>query len=129
MLVGILDEVTSRYSVDVAKIYLTGHSMGGRGTWYLASKHPERFAAIAPMSGGPNITAWASRLKDVPVWAFHGAKDELVPLSQSEEMVSAIKAVSGDVKFAVLADRDHFILDTYENKQLYEWFLQHKRRR
>jgi predicted peptidase len=128
MLIGILDQVISKYSVDTERIYLTGHSMGGRGVWYLAYKHPERFAAIVPMSGGPNITAWASRLKGVPVWVFHGAKDDLVPLSQSEDMVNAIKAAGGDVKFTVLPDRDHYILDMYENKQLYEWFLQHRKK-
>jgi predicted peptidase len=127
MLIGILDEVIAQYSVDPARIYLTGHSMGGRGVWYLAYKHPERFAAIAPMSGGPNIIAWGSKLKNVPVWVFHGAKDDLVPLSQSEDLVNAIKAVGGEVKFTVLPDRDHYILDTYENKQLYEWFLQHRK--
>ena len=127
MLVGILDEVIAKYAVDRKRVYLTGHSMGGRGTWYLAYKHPEKFAAIAPMSGGPNITAWANRLKHIPIWAFHGAKDELVPLSQSEELVKAIKAAGGNAKFTVLPDRDHFILDMYENKQLYDWFLQHSK--
>jgi predicted peptidase len=127
-LIGILDEVSAKYSVDASRIYLTGHSMGGRGVWYLAYKHPERFAAIAPMSGGPTIVAWANRLKRVPIWVFHGAKDQLVPLSQSEDIVNAIKAEGGDVKFTVLPDRDHYILDMYENEQLYEWFLQHKRR-
>jgi predicted peptidase len=129
LLIGILDEVLTKYSVDRSRVYLTGHSMGGRGAWYLAYKHPERFAAVAPMSGGPTITAWASRLKDVPVWAFHGAKDDIVPLIESEELVKAIKAAGGDIKLTVLPDRDHFILDIYENKQLYDWFLQHKRNR
>jgi predicted peptidase len=128
MLIGILDEVVSKYKIDDERIYLTGHSMGGRGTWYLAYKHPERFAAIAPMSGGPTIKAWASRLKDMPIWVFHGAKDDLVSLSESKEMVEAIKAVGGDVKFTAYPDRDHFILGVYEGQQLYEWFLQHKRK-
>lgn len=127
LLIGILDEVVAKYSVDQSRVYLTGHSMGGRGAWYLAYKHPERFAAVAPMSGGPTIIAWAGRLKAVPVWAFHGAKDEIVPLSESEDLVKAIKAAGGDVKLTVLPGRDHFILDMYENKQLYDWFLQHKR--
>ena len=65
----------------------------------------------------------------MPAWVFHGAKDQLVPLSESEDMVNAIKAAGGDVKFTVLPDRDHYILDIYENKQLYEWFLQHKKSR
>jgi predicted peptidase len=129
LLIGILDEVVAKYPVDQSRVYLTGHSMGGRGAWYLAYKHPERFAAVAPMSGGPTITAWASKLKDVPVWAFHGAKDDIVPLSESEGLVKAIKAAGGDVKLTLLPDRDHFILDMYENKLLYDWFLQHRRNR
>jgi predicted peptidase len=128
VLIGILDEVISQYSVDPSRIYLTGHSMGGRGTWYLAYKYPERFAAIAPMSAISTIPAWASRLKALPVWVFHGSKDKIAPLEEAELMVSALKAFGGDVKFSVLPESDHFILDTYENKQLYEWFLQHKRR-
>jgi predicted peptidase len=128
MLIGILDEVISNYSVDADRVYLTGHSMGGRGTWYLAYKYPERFAAIAPMSAISTIPAWASRLKAMPVWVFHGSKDEIVPVEESESMINALKAVGGDVKFTMLPDRDHFILNTYENKQLYEWLLQHKRK-
>ena len=128
LLIGILDEVVSHYSVDAERVYLTGHSMGGRGTWYLAYKYPERFAAIAPMSAISTIPAWASRLKALPVWVFHGSKDKIAPLEEAELMVSALKAFGGDVKFSVLPESDHFILDTYENKQLYEWFLQHKRR-
>jgi predicted peptidase len=125
-LVALLDEVMKSYSVDPQRVYLTGHSMGGRGTWYLAYKHPERFAAIAPMSGLFLSTAWASRLKNMPIWAFHGAKDEIAPISEAEEMVKALKAVGNDVRFSVLPDRDHYILDVYENQELYSWFLQHR---
>jgi len=128
MLIGVLDDVTSHYSVAAERVYLTGHSMGGRGTWYLAYKHPERFAAIAPMSAISTIPAWASRLKDVPVWAFHGAKDDVVPLRESESMVKALKLVRGNLKLTVLSDRDHSILDVYEDKELYEWFLQHNKK-
>ena len=127
-LIAILDEVAQHYAVDASRVYLTGHSMGGRGTWYLAYKHPERFAAIAPMSGGPLIEFWAGRLKEMPVWVFHGAKDDLVPVSESETMVKALQTLGNrDVKLTVYPDRDHFILDTYENMELYTWFLQHRR--
>ncbi|MGA9993917.1 MAG: alpha/beta fold hydrolase [Pyrinomonadaceae bacterium] len=127
-LIAILDEVSKHYAVDVSRVYLTGHSMGGRGTWYLAYKHPERFAAIAPMSGGPVIETWAARLKEMPVWVFHGAKDDLVPLSESETMVKALQALGNRrVKLTVYPDRDHFILDTYENMELYTWFSQHQK--
>jgi predicted peptidase len=128
MLIGILDEVVAKYSVDAERVYLTGHSMGGRGTWYLSYKHPERFAAIAPMSSVSTISAWTNKLKDVPVWAFHGAKDNIALIEESKTLVDALKALGGDVKFTELADRDHFILDMYENKQLYEWFLRHRRK-
>jgi predicted peptidase len=128
LLIAILDDVVSQYAVDRERIYLTGHSMGGRGAWYLASKHPDRFAAIAPMSGGPTIAAWAGRLKEMAVWAFHGAKDDLIPLAESQRMVDALKAAgNNEVKFTILPDRDHYILDTYEKKELYDWFLQHRR--
>ncbi len=128
MLIGILDEVGSKYRVDAERVYLTGHSMGGRGTWYLAYKYPERFAAIAPMSPVSTISAWASKLKKVPVWAFHGAKDNNAPIEESKTLIDALKAIGGDVKFTELTDRDHFILDMYEDMQLYEWFLQHRRK-
>jgi len=127
MLIGILDEVSSKYSVDPERIYLTGHSMGGRGALYFGYKHPERFAAIISISGNVPITAWVSRLKDVPVWLFHGVKDDLVPIKDSETMVEALKTAGGDVKFTRLPERDHFILDIYENKELYQWLLDHRK--
>ncbi len=128
MLIGILDEVASKYRIDADRVYLTGHSMGGRGTWYLAYKYPERFAAIAPMSPVSTISAWVSKLKNVPVWAFHGAKDNIAPIGESKTLVDALKTTGSEVKFTELTDRDHFILDMYEDKQLYEWFLQHRRK-
>jgi poly(3-hydroxybutyrate) depolymerase len=79
-LIALLDEVENKYQIDPTRVYLTGHSMGGFGTWYLAYKHLERFAAIAPMSAPFTVTAWAARLKDIPIWAFHGTKDSLVRL-------------------------------------------------
>lgn len=128
-LIGILDEVTQKYRVDAERVYLTGHSMGGRGTWYLAYKYPERFAAIAPLSPNMIISAWAAKLKDMPIWAFHGAKDELAPISESQNLVDEIKKLGGsNLKFTILEDRDHFILDMYENKEIYDWFLQFRKR-
>jgi predicted peptidase len=128
MLIGILDEVTSSYAIDAERVYLTGHSMGGRGTLGLAYKYPERFAAIVPISAISTIPAWGRRLKDIPVWLFHGAKDDIVPIGETESVVNALKSVGGDVKFTSLPDRDHFILDAYEGTAIYEWFLQHKKK-
>ncbi|MEH1912072.1 prolyl oligopeptidase family serine peptidase [Nostoc sp.] len=124
-----LDSPQSGYAsyVDPDRVYLTGLSMGGYGTWHLAATQPERFAAIAPICGGGNPQA-ARKLKNLPVWAFHGAKDNVVPLKESEIMVSALKARDGNVKFTVYPEANHDSwTQTYNNPELYEWFLQHRR--
>lgn len=126
---GLLDEVITKYAVDTDRIYLTGLSMGGFGTWRFATTYPERFAAIAPVCGGGE-PARASRLKDVPAWVFHGAKDSVVPLSASEEMVDGLKACGGNVRFTVYPDAEHDSwTQTYDDPELYKWFLQHRRQR
>jgi predicted peptidase len=126
-LIALLDEIEKRYSVDLSRVYLTGHSMGGFGTWYLAYQHPERFAAIAPMSAPFVVTAWADRLKKMPIWAFHGSDDNLVPIAGVQDLIDALRALGNDVRFTVLPGHDHGILDTYENEDLYSWFLEHAR--
>ncbi len=127
VLIHLLDDIVARYNVDTERIYLTGLSMGGYGTWALAAEYPERFVAVAPICGGGN-RIMAFRLKDVPVWAFHGAKDSVVPLKQSEEMVKAIKARGGDAKLTVYPDAGHDSwTETYKNKELYDWFLEHRK--
>jgi|SRR5215813_3550992 len=127
-LLRLIDEISATYAVDRSRIYLTGHSMGGRATWFLASRHPEKFAAIVPLADGAGDLSWAPSLKRVPVWAFHGTKDDLASFEKTEQFVKALKAAGGDVKFTPLPDRDHFILDVYENKEIYDWLLQYKRR-
>ncbi|HID54914.1 TPA: phospholipase [Candidatus Poribacteria bacterium] len=123
----LLDHIVESYPVDTDRVYLTGLSMGGFGTWRLAASYPERFAAIAPICGGGD-PKWAPRLKDIPAWVFHGAKDEIVPLSESERMVEALKACGGNVRFTVYPDAGHDSWTrTYENPELYEWFLQHSK--
>jgi predicted esterase len=73
------------------------------------------------------ITAWASRLKEVPIWAFHGEKDDLVPVSDTQDLIDTLRALGNEVRSTVLPNRDHYILDAYENQELYSWFLQHVR--
>jgi len=125
VLINLLDEMVGAYKVDTERIYLTGLSMGGFGTWDLASLYPERFAAIAPICGGGRRYV-ADRLKDVPVWAFHGGKDPVVPLKESEEMVKAVKAAGGDAKLTVYPDAYHDSWTAaYDNPELYDWFLSH----
>jgi predicted peptidase len=127
-LIALLDEVQSKYAVDADRVYLTGLSMGGFGTWTLISRHPERFAAAAPICGGGDRYL-ARRLKDVPVWAFHGAKDPVVPLQATTDMVEALKRAGGDVQLTVYPEAQHDSwTETYNNPRLYEWLLSHKRK-
>ncbi|MCU7547534.1 prolyl oligopeptidase family serine peptidase [Chitinophagaceae bacterium LB-8] len=111
--------------VDDKRIYLTGLSMGGFGTWAFAMKHPEEFAAIAPVCGGGDTTeAW--KLRYVPIWCFHGAKDDVVLPAQSEHMVAAARRYNSSVKFTLYPNANHNSWDTtYNNDSLYQWMLSH----
>jgi len=125
-LMALLDEIESKYEVDPSRVYLTGLSMGGFGTWALACERPERFAAIVPICGGGQ---WflADRLKKVPVWAFHGAKDPVVPLDLSKSMVEAVKRMGGDAKLTVYPEANHDSWTaTYDDPKVYEWLLSHR---
>jgi predicted peptidase len=126
-LISLLDEIEKYYAMDQSRVYLTGHSIGGFGTWYLAYKHPDRFAAIAPMSAPFVVTAWADRLQKMPIWAFQGSKDDLVPIAGTQELIDTLHALGNNVRFTILPGRDHGILDTYEKDELYSWFLEHAR--
>lgn len=127
VLIALLDEVTAKYAVDNGRVYLTGLSMGGFGTWNLACAYPDRFAAIAPICGGGN-PGEACNLKKVPVWAFHGARDKVVSLKESKKMVNAVKSCGGDARLTVYPNSSHDCwTETYENNELYEWFLEHRK--
>ncbi|MCH2180954.1 MAG: prolyl oligopeptidase family serine peptidase [Mariniblastus sp.] len=124
---ALLTHVLQKYQVDPQRVYLTGLSLGGYGTWSLASRYPKRFAAIVPICGGGRESAMEP-LKDLPVWVFHGAKDEIVSINESERLVEALQAIDGNVKFTVYPEADHDAwTETYNNPQLYQWLLQQKR--
>ena len=119
----LLDEMVSRYRVKENCIFVTGLSMGGAGTWELAFAYPDRFAAIAPVCGYADPTN-AAKIKDVPVWVFHGAKDDVVAAEQSINMVNALKALGSPVKFTLYPEANHDAwTETYNNPQLYEWMM------
>lgn len=126
---ALLDHVEENYKVDRKRIYVTGLSMGGYGTWALAFREADRIAAIAPICGGGNAIAlrYAKQLT-APCWAFHGAKDGVVPLSKSEEMVEGLQRNGVEAKLTVYPDAGHDSwTETYNNSALYEWLLEHKR--
>jgi predicted peptidase len=126
---GLLDHVLAQHAVDRDRVYLTGLSMGGYGAWALAIAHPERFAALAPVCGGGDPSQVCA-LKDVPVWAFHGARDPVVPVRASQEMVDALRACGGDARLTVYPEAGHDSwTQTYDDPRLYEWFLARRRRR
>ena len=112
---------------DPDRLYLAGNSMGGYGTWQLAMSVPELFAAILPICGGG--MAWnAARLKDVPVWAFHGAQDHTVDPSESERMVAAVNAKGGCAKLTIYPENGHNSwTDTFNNPETYRWLLSHRK--
>lgn len=125
---AILDEVAQTNRVDPDRVYVTGHSMGGRGALYVASKMSDRFAAVLSLGPVSPITAWAEKLATVPLWLFHGAKDQFTPLKEVEELVRAVEAAGGHPQLTVFPDRDHFILDVYDRPDLYKWLAQQKRK-
>lgn len=125
---GLIEEVVEKYQVDTSRIYLTGLSMGGFGTWSLASMYPERFAAIAPVCGGGEVRQILRSLVEMPIWTFHGQKDDVIPFSRSEEIVTALKKHGSSIKFTIYPEAGHDSwTKTYDNPELYKWFLKHSR--
>lgn len=131
-LMALLDEISTNYPVDQKRVYLTGLSMGGFGSWNLARLHPERFAAVAPICGGMpwlvDKTRAAQTLKTMPIWAFHGAKDPVVSVEMTREMVKVLMEAGGNVNYTEYPDLLHDSWTvTYDNPELYEWFLQQEK--
>lgn len=123
-------EITEKYRIDTTRIYLTGMSLGGSGTWYLAAKYPEKFAAIAPMSGfifsseSDLIIQNIDQLAAIPVWAFHGRIDTTVPFEETERMVKLLDGRNNELRFTVEPEVGHWIhWIYYPGSELYEWFL------
>ncbi len=119
-------ELKDKYNIDPTRVYLTGMSLGGFGTWDIASRYPEYFAAIMPLCGGGNANM-AETLKDIPTWVFHGEVDRKVNLKRSEQMVEALQDVGSRPKFSVLKGQGHGIQKVYSDQNIYKWLLsQHK---
>lgn len=136
ILIGLLDDVCKRYAVDTSRVYLTGLSMGGYGTWDLGLTYPERFAAIVPICGGGELITLllangekGEALKSLGVWAFHGGKDNVVPTAESERMVNFLKKVGvADVKLTIYPEAGHDSwTEAYNSPELYDWLLKHQR--
>lgn len=122
---AMLKQLQTKYRIDENRIYLTGLSMGGFGTWSWASMHPEHFAAIVPVCGGGDIQ-FAGNLKDIPVWAFHGESDNVVPAKRTVEMVEAVNIKGGSARMTIYPGVGHDSwINAYAEKDLYTWLLSH----
>lgn len=126
-------EVNYKFRIDTNRVYLTGFSLGGAGTWYIAAKYPEKFAAIAPMSGFTShmdyIDNNINKLIDMPIWAFHGKIDIVVPFEETERIVKKLEGKNKDLKFSVEPEAGHWInWLVYPNQELYDWFLKYDKR-
>jgi predicted peptidase len=132
VLAALLDEVVATNRIDEDRVYVTGMSMGGAGTFALVAHQPERFAAAAPVCGfvrGGDAAKVAEKSKGVPFWIFHGAKDRVVPVAASRDMKEALGKAGAEVKYTEYPEADHDSwTETYENPEFYEWLLAQKRK-
>ncbi len=123
-----LDATLAEYKTDPQRVYLTGLSMGGFGTWGMAAAFPERWAAIVPVCGSGN-PATAEKIKDLPCWAFHGDKDTAVKVEGSRNMVEALKKAGGSPKYTEYPGVGHNSWDqAYGTAGLYAWLLDQKKK-
>jgi predicted peptidase len=126
----LLDQVLATYSVDTHRIYATGLSMGGAGTWNFALRYPKYFAAIVPIAGAykfrrKEIPETICDLKNLPIWAFHGGKDEAVQSWQTAILADALKACGNTIRFTLYPEADHpqSWIQAYADPELYKWLF------
>ena len=133
----LLEHLKETVEFDHNRIYLTGFSMGGYGTWLWAATYPENFAAIAPLAGGigkggpkdvsPDLDQWLDKLCTIPTWIFHGGKDTVVPAQRSERMYWGLRERGlNDLGLTILPSGKHNIQGNYKYPKLYNWLLKHR---
>jgi predicted peptidase len=125
----LIDKILDQYPIDETRIYLAGLSRGGYGAWRLAMNYPDKFAAMIVICGASAPKNYASRIKDIPIWVFHGEKDQTIPVSESIDMVNALKEEGADVQLTLYPDAGHDAwTETFKNEKVFEWLLKHKHR-
>ncbi len=123
LVLALMKQMLSDSAIDKNRVYITGLSMGGYGTWDALARLPEQFAAAAPICGGGDLNT-VSRFKEVPVWCFHGDQDEAVPVQNSRDMVAALEEAGGSPKYTEYAGVGHDSwTETYQNEAFYEWLF------
>lgn len=126
-------DLIQKYRIDTNRVYLTGASLGGSGTWYLATKYPDKFTAIAPMSGFTRHMDYISdnieNLKNIPIWAFHGESDNVVPVEETDYLINKLSEINNQIKCTREKDVGHSIhWLVYPETEIYDWFLKYEKR-
>ena len=133
---GVVRQAIQRFRVDAGRVYLTGLSTGGYGTWKTALQYPERFAAVAPVAGGASTEILKhaeglhlQALRSLPVWAFHGGSDGLISPDESQRMISELQAIGNSAaRVTIFPGAPHDIWSrAYDDPAFYDWLLQHQR--
>lgn len=123
----LLDALSKEFSIDSKRIYVTGLSMGGYGTWDIIGRRPDCFAAAAPVCGGGDETQ-AARIAKLPIWAFHGAKDGVVKPARSRNMIDALKKAGGDPKYTEYPTIGHNAwTPAYQDPEMFRWLFAQKK--
>lgn len=126
----LIQEIKKNYTIDENRVYLTGLSMGGYGSWELAISYPDEFAAVIPLCGGVLRKRFLWRIKDIPIWAFHGGKDDVVLPNETTEAVEILKNQGSDIKLTLYPELGHQIqTTTYDNPDVYKWMLSQKKQK
>lgn len=120
-------ELSIKYRIDAKRVYLTGISMGGHGAWQTAVAYPDKFAAIVPLCGGCDDSTQICRIRELPVWTFHGTADSTISIDETERLVKRLEHCSNRVKFTRLANEGHSIEYLYEDKTIYDWLLKQRK--
>ncbi len=127
LLFELVDKVVAELPVDKSRIYATGISMGGYGTWDAVQRRPDFFAAAMPVCGGGD-THLAWKIRETPIWAWHGDKDTVVPFSRSRDMVSALWLVDGKIRYTEVPDCGHGVWGpAYACEEALKWFFSQKK--
>ena len=125
---ALVKERCSSLPIDTGRIYVTGISMGGYGTWDYLQRDPDLFAAAVPICGGGDTTL-AGKLRDIPIWTFHGSADKAVPVQRSRTMVSALKACRGKIRYREYPGAGHNVWTrTYGDSEVLDWLFSQKKK-
>lgn len=125
------NEIREKFRIDTNRVYLTGLSLGGEGTWYISEQYPDIFAAISPVCGRvshiPSILKESEEISSLPIWIFHGALDKVYSVKESDKMYSLLKDLNPNIRYTRYPDLGHGATHdtTYKDPELYNWFLSH----